>query len=304
MRKAFLLGAGLGTRLQPMTQTVPKPLVPVFHRPLATHALDHLHSAGIREVAINTHHLHEEWQRTFPDGTYRDIQLHFFHEPILLETGGGVKNIASFVQDEPILVYNGDILTNIAIDELIAQHEQAEHVATLAVRSQGSAPHLAVQDGLVRDIRKKLDVAEGTHQFTGLYCISPEILELIPAREKVSIIPTFLELAAQGKLASFDADKGHWLDLGTRDAYLETHGIGAELETNDGLPRIHEEATIASNAHIKNSWIGPGCHVGADATIEDSLLWPGTKVGANAKLTQCIVHTSQEIQGEHQGADL
>ena len=304
MKKAFLLGAGLGTRLRPMTNTVPKPLVPVFHRPMATYALDHLLAAGISEVAINTHHLHEEWERTFPGRTYRGMNLHFFHEEILLETGGGIKNIASFIGDDPLIVYNGDILTNIAIDQLIDQHEASSSIATLAVRSNGPACHLAVQNGLVTDIRNKLGISEGSHQFTGIYCISPEILSLIPADEKISIIPAFLELAKKGKLAAFGADQGHWLDLGTRDAYLETHGIGAELETGHHLSPLHAEATIDPSAAITNSWVGPGCLVEAGAELTNCLLWPNTTVAAQAKLSNCIVHSPLPITGTHQDKDL
>ena len=304
MKKAFLLGAGLGTRLQPMTNTVPKPLVPVFHRPMATHALDHLHAAGIEKVAINTHHLHEEWDRTFPDATYRGMELQFFHEEILLETGGGIKNIASFIGDDSLLVYNGDILTNIRIDELINTHETSENIATLAVRSNGPARHLAVDGNHVTDIRKKLGVADGTHQFTGIYCIRPTILEQIPANEKVSIIPAFLELAAQGKLGSFSADDGHWLDLGTREAYLETHGIGATLETGQEIPQIHETAEVHPSATLTNSWVGPHCKVGPEVQLTDSLLWPNTQVAAQAKLTNCIVHSAHPVSGEYHGQDL
>ena len=89
MRKAFLLGAGLGTRLKPLTDTLPKPLIPLENRPLITHAMDHLIKAGIVEIAINTHHLPEAWPAAFPDATYRGASLSFFYEPDLLETGGG-----------------------------------------------------------------------------------------------------------------------------------------------------------------------------------------------------------------------
>ncbi|MGJ8725595.1 MAG: sugar phosphate nucleotidyltransferase [Roseibacillus sp.] len=304
MKKAFLLGAGLGTRLQPMTNTVPKPLVPVFHRPMATHALDHLLTAGITEVAINTHHLHEEWNRAFPDGHYRGINLHFFHEKDLLETGGGIKNIASFIGTDPILVYNGDILTNIAIDQLIAAHLASQNTATLAVRSEGPATHLAVSNNQVTDIRNKLGVAEGTHQFTGIYCIDASILDRIPADEKVSIIPGFLDLAKEQKLGAFHADQGHWLDLGTRDAYLETHGIGGALETGHDIPRVHETATVGEGATITNSWVGPHCQVGPNASLTDTILWPNTTVEAGANLTTCIVHTPTPASGTHQDADL
>lgn len=304
MKKAFLLGAGLGTRLQPLTHTAPKPLVPVFHRPLATHALDHLLAAGISVVAINTHHLHAEWRRAFPKGKYRGLALHFFHEEQLLETGGGIKNIASFISGDPLLVYNGDILTNIRIDELIAEHLSSSRLATLAVRSNGPATHLAVSGKQVTDIRNQLGIAHGSHQFTGIYCLDASILDRIPPAEKVSIIPTFLELASEKQLGAYDADEGHWLDLGTREAYLATHGIGEELEAGLDVARIHESAQIAEGALITNSWIGPNCRVGPHAVITDSILWPNTSVNPDSHLEKCIVHSSTPVSGQHENVDL
>lgn len=304
MTKAFLLGAGLGTRLRPMTNTVPKPLIPVFNRPLATHALDHLIAAGISEVAINTHHLHDEWQRTFPDGTYGSAKLHFFHEEQLLETGGGIKNIASFIGDDSILVYNGDILTNIRIDKLITGHLSSNNTATLAVRSDGPAKHLAVEGYSVRDIRNQLGVAEGTHQFTGIYCIDPEILELIPAHEKISVIPAFLKLASKNLLGAYPADSGHWLDLGTRETYLATHGIGSPAPFNIQEQAIHPTAQIHPSAQISNSWIGPNVKVTANCEISDSILWPGTQLAAGSQLRNCILHSSQLMSGIFDGDDL
>lgn len=101
MKKAFLLGAGLGTRLRPLTDTAPKPLVPVFHRPLAMHVLDHLASAGITEVAVNTHHLADSWRETFPDGRYRNLELTFFHEPIYLKQEEESKTSATSSETIP-----------------------------------------------------------------------------------------------------------------------------------------------------------------------------------------------------------
>ena len=163
---------------------------------------------------------------------------------------------------------------------------------------------MAVEGHLVTDIRNQLGVSEGSHQFTGIYCISPEILDLIPADEKISIIPAFLELAAQKKLGAFNADQGHWLDLGTREAYLETHGIGAALETGQEVAQIHASAQVDASATITNSWVGPGCQVGANAQLSNCLLWPNTTVEANAHLSHCIVHSPQPASGNQDGQDL
>src|SRR5204862_3628844 len=93
IKQAFVLGAGLGTRLRPLTDDLPKPLVPIFHKPLITFALDHLVDIGIRKILINTHRLPEAFAKAFPENSYAGASLTFVHEPVLLETGGGSKRI-------------------------------------------------------------------------------------------------------------------------------------------------------------------------------------------------------------------
>ena len=297
MRKAFLLGAGLGTRLQPLTETLPKPLIPFANRPLITHALDHCLQAGITDFAINTHHLHETWDRFFPNGKYRDANLTFFHEPELLETGGGIKNITDWIKDDPVLVYNGDIITDFPIDRLMTGHMASNNTATLAVQNHGPDLRITVDGHRVTDVRGLIHQQQGTHQFTGIYVIDPEILEIIPPNEKISIIPAFVELIKQGELGAYHV-KGHpkWLDLGTRETYLE-----ASLAIH---PKVSREARISETANIQNSWVAQNAIVESGAIIKDSILWPDTHVLQDAELTNCIVHSNSPTSGVHKSADL
>ena len=297
MRKAFLLGAGLGTRLQPLTETLPKPLIPFANRPLITHALDHCLQAGITDFAINTHHLHETWDRFFPNGKYRDANLTFFHEPELLETGGGIKNIADWIKDDPVLVYNGDIITDFPIDRLMTGHMASNNTATLAVQNHGPDLRITVDGHRVTDVRGLIHQQQGTHQFTGIYVIDPEILEIIPPNEKISIIPAFVELIKQGELGAYHV-KGHpkWLDLGTRETYLE-----ASFAIH---PKVSREARISETANIQNSWVAQNAIVESGAIIKDSILWPDTHVLQDAELTNCIVHSNSPTSGVHKSADL
>ena len=158
--KAFILGAGLGTRLRPLTDVLPKPLVPVFHEPMANYALRHCQAAGIKEFAINTHHIPEAWQQAYPDGSFHGSPLSFFHEPVLLETGGGIRNISAFIGDDPILVYNGDILTDIDIGKLIAHHQASGNIATLALRSSGQNCNVNIEGDQITDMRNLLGDAQ------------------------------------------------------------------------------------------------------------------------------------------------
>lgn len=321
IRKAFLPGAGLGTRLRPLTDQLPKPLVPLFHRPLIEWAMDSCRAAGIAEFAINTHHLKERWQvvdrsseasakedggpvlRSFSEGgwsvggdgiaggnglasmtgSWQGLPLHLFHEPVLLETGGGVKNIEAWAAGENVLVHNGDIFSSLPLDRLIAAHEASGNVVTLAIRSHGDARHIALDGERVIDIRKMLGVAEGTHVFSGIYCFTPELLKLLPPGEKISVIPAFLELANQGRIGAIVLDEGDWRDLGDPAAYLAAH---RELAL---APPVHPDAVIDPAATVERSVIGPRAEIGAGAVIRDSVVWPGAKVGAGEVVASRIV---------------
>ena len=293
--KAFILGAGLGNRLRPLTDRLPKPLVPLFHRPLAEWAIAACSRAGIQRFAINTHHLPEAW-----NGFGAENEVTLFHEPILLETGGGLKNIASWIGGDPLLVHNGDIFSTLPLDKLIAAHEASGLPVTLALRSVGTAKHIAIDASGTRvtDIRKMLSLAEGSHVFSGIYCVNPDFLDGIPADEKISVIPAFLELAKAGKLGAVVLDEGVWLDLGDRDSYLQAH---RELAL---APAIHATATVEPGAIIERSIVGPGAVVAAGAVIRDSVIWPGGRVAADAVLDRCIVFSGNPAKGPHQNGDL
>jgi mannose-1-phosphate guanylyltransferase len=294
MDQAFILGAGLGTRLRPLTRLQPKPLVPVFHKPMAARAFEACMASGISRFAVNTHHLAGQWKHFYPpQGSVVD----FFHEPILLDTGGGLKNLESWAAGKPLLVHNGDILTTLPLQSLIDAHHASGKIATLAIRRDGPPPHIALDASgtQVRDIRRMLDRADGTHGFTGVYCVNPEFFRLLPENEVASVIPAFLACARMGELGAAVIDEGLWLDLGDRDSYLRAH------RDLDLAPKVHPDAAIAPSAVITNSVIGPGARVDGDARLTNCVVWPRAHVREHADLTDCIVAT--EASGTHRGAD-
>ena len=283
--QTFLLGAGLGTRLRPLTNHVPKPLVPLFHKPLAAWAVEACRRAGADRFAINTHHLPDAWRGFERRGEFDGAGCDFFHEPALLDTGGGLRNLGGWLRDEPLLVHNGDIYTSLPLEKLIAAHLESGLPATLALRSAGAERRVAFDagSGRVIDVRHMLGVSAGTHVFSGVYCANPEFVAAIPDGKVVSVIPAFVRFAAEGRLGGIVLDEGDWLDLGDRESYLSAH---LSLALGDC---VHRGAVIEEGAVVQRSVVGEGVLVEAGARVCDSVLWPGGRVGAGSTLSRCIL---------------
>lgn len=271
--QAFILGAGLGTRLRPLTDALPKPLVPLFHKPLAEWALEACEAVGCKRFAINTHHLPEKWQGF---GLNRDVK--FFHEPILLETGGGLKNIENWIEDGNLLIHNGDIFASVDLQKLVDAHEASGDEVTLALRSGGGERRIACgENHRVEDVRSEVRGLPGTHVFTGIYCVKKEFLKRIPAGEILAVIPAYQELVREGGIGAVVLDEGDWMDLGNVESYLAAHRqLGLQAP-------IHPEAVIENGALIENSVIGKGARIQSRARIINSVVWPGADVSRDVR---------------------
>ena len=314
--QAFVLGAGLGTRLRPLTEDLPKPLVPIFQKPLITFAFDHLIDIGIAKFFVNTHHHAGRFAEEFPQSRYRDRTIEFFHEPDLLETAGGIANIAPALKRESLLVYNGDILTDLPLAPLIEHHFRNENVVTLALRSNAEPKHIAFdrRSGAIIDIRNQLGTgAPDELVFTGIYIVEPSFVARLERGVKRSVIPHFLELIKENqKIGGVVIDDGHWWDVRDRSWYRTLH--------NDlpGLPfprypvgdpewrsDVHPTATVDPSAEVRGvSVIGKQCRVEAEAIVEDTILWPGSQIASRSHLVGCIVRSHRRAEGIHRGVDI
>ncbi len=309
MNKAFVLGAGLGERLRPLTSQLPKPLIPFYHRPLISAAFDHVIAAGARQIVVNTHHLPHAYTEAFPGAAHAGVPIHFRHEfPDRLETAGGIANVRDLLDGpDPFLVYNGDILTDLPLAPLIAHHHATGNLVTLALRSAGPALHIALDPatGRLLDIRNFLGTGHhGSHLFTGIYMVSPRFFDWLTPGKKESVIPVFLRLIESGeKIGGIVLDEGHWWDLGNRAAYLDAHL--AQAGTPLGETAIHPLAQIHPGAILTgHNVIGPHAVVEAGAVLHDSLLWPRARAAATARLHRAIVRSGVTAAEAHTDADL
>jgi mannose-1-phosphate guanylyltransferase len=304
---AFVFGAGLGTRLRPLTHSVPKPLIPVFQKPLITFALDHLIGAGVKSFVVNTHQLAEQFTDCFGAGTYAGHRVDLVHEPTLLETGGGIKNAEHLLHDGPFITYSGDLLTDVELQTLIDEHFRRGNDVTLALRDTGLASDIALENGRVIDIAKRYGAA-GTHDFANIAVWSPGVFTRLPPNTKVSFIPIVAKwIGDGGKIGGAVLNDGHWFNIGSCADYLRVHrAILADQWKPDFMresswpEHAHSTAEIAPTARLLGCTVAAAnCRVGPEAVLEDTILFPGAQIASRSHLSRCIVRSHQTAAGVH-----
>lgn len=215
----ILLAAGFGTRLRPLTEKMPKPMIPFGQGKLIDFHLSTLKKFGISNVVINLHYLGEQIEKYLGDGSRHGLHVQYSREPEILGTGGGVKQAASLLST-PCFVINTDTVHNCDLHALAAQHVASQADATLVLRKLKPGEHfspIAIDAaGKISSFRKK-----GDYFFTGIQIISQTVLEFLPpAGENSCLIEQGYEpmLAAGKNLQSF-LYEGYWNDLGTPESY-------------------------------------------------------------------------------------
>jgi len=309
--QAFVLGAGLGKRLRPLTDDLPKPLVPIFQKPLITFALDHLIDIGVKSSIINTHKLPDFFQRFFPQNDYEGHAIKLVNEPVLLETGGGIKNVEVDFGAKPFITYSSDILTDIDLQPLIDEHFRCGNAVTLALRDTGLAAAVAFRNGRVVDISNRYGIT-GNYDFANIAVWNPEIFERIPPNRRISFIPIIADwIGAGGKIGGVVLNDGKWFNIGSRTQYLEIHRVIADgwrpryVENLEWPIRVAKSAKVAASAQLSGFFsIGADCTVGDDAIIEDTILWPNAEIASKSRLHGCIVRANRKVSGVYRNIDI
>jgi NDP-sugar pyrophosphorylase family protein len=230
--KAMVLAAGLGTRLRPLTNDRPKALVEVGGRTLLEITLTRLRKFGVRDAIINVHHYADMVIDRMKAAGNFGMHIEFSREDVLLDTGGGLKQAGWFLggrsgtqAEDPFILHNVDVISNIDLQRMVESHRQTKALATLAVQERKSSRYLLF-DGegrlcgrrLVKE--EKTEVVRPSQQmtelaFSGIHVISPRIFSLLTEEGIFSIVPAYLRLAAQDeKIMAFRADEYYWRDLG------------------------------------------------------------------------------------------
>lgn len=308
IRRAFVLGAGLGTRLRPLTESLPKPLIPLWNKPLLTYAFDHLRAdLGVTSFLVNTHHRPEAYGAAFPKGEYEGLPIVFRHEPVLLDTAGGIANARDWLgapeTGESFAVYNGDILTDLPLGPAAEAHQRSGALVTMVLRGGGALPNVAFDaaSGRVMDIRDLLGAPSSVprYQFTGIYLVRRAFLDRLEPGKIESVVLPLVGAIRDGQfIGGVVVDEGCWSDLGQREDYLDASNLLAKdpmfprYGRHPESLRLHPRARIADSARIDpSSAVGEDSEIGELAEIQESILWAGSRVESRSRLRHCVVRT-------------
>jgi mannose-1-phosphate guanylyltransferase len=290
--KAMILAAGLGIRLSPLTNYRPKALMPLRNHPLIDRNIAYLQSYGVTELVVNAHHLSGQILAHLGNGERFGIPVHVRVEQDILGTGGGIRNVADFWDDEPFIVMNGDILTDINLGEAYKTHLESGALATLILHSREPFNQVLVdhQTNLVDIAATNLP---DRLAFTGIHIINPVLLSLIPEGRFSSIVDHYKTLIASGRPIRGHIVEGHqWHDIGTFSAYLE-----ANRTWSGGEPFLLGEGCEIHSGSKLGDWavVGAGCSVTENARVERSVLWDHVTVHSGARVIDSVVTSGREV---------
>jgi mannose-1-phosphate guanylyltransferase len=316
--QAVILVGGQGTRLRPLTSTLPKPIVPLVDRPFISYMLAWLRGHGVEDVIMSCGFLATSVREVLGDGSQQGVRLRFVEEPDPRGTAGALK-LAEPMLEERFLMLNGDVLTDIDLTSQIAQHEETGASATLALVpvADPSAYGLVLlhEDRSVKEFLEKpgADRIESNLISAGAYVLERSILDLVPAERNVSIEREVWPRLVGDGLYGFPSE-GYWLDIGTPERYLQgtfdiiegnvQTALGERLGRDglaiDGEAKVHGRVVppavlergvrVCEGAQVgRLAVLGADVSIGAGSTVERAVILEGTQIGEDCSLRDCIV---------------
>lgn len=320
--KAVILVGGEGTRLRPLTYSMPKPMVPILNRPFLEHMLGYMKNHRIDDVILALCYLPDHIRDYFGDGGDFGVKLTYVIESSPLGTAGAVKNIAQHL-DETFFVFNGDVFTDMNLSEMLETHRRKSAKATIALTPVDDPSMYGVveteADGRVKCFVEKPRREEATTNMinAGTYILEPSLLKYIPPNENYmferGLFPLLLE---RGEPFYGFSSQAYWIDIGTPEKYMKvnndlltgkisTDSPGSMYKKNiwaeeghkihpkadiDGPVVIGRDCFIEPHARIVGpSVIGPHCYISAGSLVEKSIVWHNVAIGKDAKVRQCII---------------
>jgi NDP-sugar pyrophosphorylase family protein len=316
--RAILLAGGKGTRLRPLTLHTPKPIVPIFDRPFLQYQIDLLRQVPeIDEVVLSLNYQPGRIEEVFGDGGAAGVRIVYMVEPTPLGTGGAIKFAAGRDRGQPIVVFNGDVLTAVDLPRVLALHRERRAKATIVLTPvENPAAYGLVETDDAGNVLRFLEKPKPEEIRcdtinAGIYVLEPETLGRIPSDVAFSIERGYFpSLVADRETFIAYTDRGYWIDIGTPEKYRQAHTdimdgrlAARPFAASPGTALVSPSARIDPGATVeapcfidadvivkKGARIGPysvigrHCHIGEDAVVDGAIVWPHTTLDAGAKL--------------------
>lgn len=305
MAVGILLVGGFGTRLKPLTDESPKPMLPVAGLPVTEHQILAAKRAGIHTLVLATSYLADVFTPYFGDGAKWGIKILYAVEKEPLGTGGAIRNAAELLgRDEPVVIFNGDVLSRHSIADQIAFHLENKADVTLHLidvedaRAFGCVP--TDSEGRVTAFLEKMDNPVTNSINAGCYVFSPSVIDQIPLGKVVSVErETFPALVSSGRPVFGYKEQSYWLDVGTPAALFK-----GSRDLVEGDYQAMADTTIASDAVITGGTsIGARCSIGSSTHIDDCIIGDDVTIGDGAVLTHSfIAHGTDVAAGTNKSA--
>lgn len=334
--KAMVLAAGVGSRLDPLTSRVPKPLVPIVNRPVIEHIINLLADHGYRDLIANLHYLPEQLKEHFGDGKDFGVNMQFHYEAELSGDAGGVRACKSFLNDGTFIVLMGDLITDCDLTHIVREHKRKGAIASIAIKRVPNVEHFGVvmqdKNGFIKGFQEKPKKEEALSDLAsaGIYVLEPEIFKFMPETGSYGfgrqLFPSLVEKGARVLGVEIES---YWSDVGTIAQYRQSNFDALNGLVNLRIPSVKQESTsdftifygegsdvdegakvagrlllgkgskISRGARLKGSVvIGDNCEIAEDAQLEDVVIWSGSRIERGAKLFNSIVGDSCVIEQE------
>lgn len=314
--KAMIMSAGVGSRLDPLTKLVPKPLVPIANKPVMDILFEKLYSLGIKDVICNTYYLADKIIDRYSNNNL-GINFNYIKEETLSGTAGGVKKCQHFFKNgETFVVLSADGLTNADLEKGIEIHQKSNAIATIGIKQidKSQVPHFGVvvtdETGFITEFQEKPSIEEAKSNFinTGIYIFNYKIFEYIPANTFYDFAKNvFPKLLAEHSINTFEVSE-YWSDIGTLEQYKQsTQDLFNGKCEFDHAPIINttrgayiaEESDIDETVEfIGNSTIGRNTVIGKNTIIENCIIWDNVKIGSNLRISNTIIASGCTINSD------
>lgn len=312
--QALILAGGKGTRLRPLTMHTPKPIVPIANRPFLLYQLELLKQADVRDVILSLSYQPQKIEDKLGDGTDHNVRLSYAVEASPLGTAGAYRNAASLIR-ETTVVFNGDVLTDIDLNDVISFHREREAAATIVLAPVPNPTAYGLvetsEEGRVERFLEKPEPEEVTSDTinAGIYILEPRVLDYIPEGEPFMFeYGVFPKLLDRGEPFYGYVWRGYWRDIGTPASYLQANldVIAGRVKLLDRLPGergdkfdetaeidslscVDPSCTVKAGAQIINSVVSRNCYVEERARVENSVVRGNSRVGTGAVVTEAVI---------------